>query len=198
MANQNFDSAVFSELEVVAREHHSAKRYAKSVDILRGVLAARIKAQGERHFQTINARGGLARSLRAIHEYDECFVLYTENIRIHTDKLGPGHPQTLRSLSRLANTYFAAGMYEEARPMFVEILVLRVKVLGRDHPDTLRSRSSLANTLTELGMYRESAVLHQEIVEDRVRVLGSDHPRTQLSRVRLEMVQRSIRSSRFK
>ena len=195
MANQKCDLVALSEREARAKEHHFLKRFAKSVEILRGVLAMRLILQGDRHFQTINARSGLARSLRAIHQYDECFMLYSENIRIHTDKLGPDHPQTLRSLSRLANTYFAAGQYENARPMFVGILASRIKVLGRDHPDTLRSRSSLANTLSELGMYRESAVLHQEIIDDRVRVLGPDHPRTQLSRLRFEIVRKAIHSA---
>ena len=84
-------------METQARELHSAKRIAEAVKLLRGVLATRLEFQGERHFQTINARSGLARSLRAIHQHDECFSLYSENIRIHREKLGPEQPQTLRS-----------------------------------------------------------------------------------------------------
>jgi tetratricopeptide (TPR) repeat protein len=126
--------------------------------------------------------------LRAIREYGECFTLYAENIRIHSEKLGEEHPQTLRSLSRLANTYYAAGRYEDAKPMFEDIFERRVRVLGGDHPDTLRSRSSLANTLAQLGQFTESAGLHEENIEDRVRVLGSGHVRTELSRRRLDQL----------
>jgi len=194
LSNPAFDSAAQSGLETQARELHSAKRIAEAVVILRRVLAARLEAQGERHFQTINSRSGLARSLRAIHEYDECFLLYSENIRIHREKLGYDHPQTLRSLSRLANTYFAAGRYADARPMFEDILERRARVLGRDHPDTLRTQSSLANTLLELGRFAESAELHEKIIEDRVRVLGPDHVRTNLSRKRLDRVRQAARS----
>ena len=133
MAKHPFDPEALSQVEAQARELHSAKRLAEAVELLRGVLAERLKLQGERHFQTINARSGLARSLRAIHKYEECFSLYAENIRIHREKLGPEHPQTLRSLSRLANTYFAAGWYQDAKPMFENIQARRVEVLGRDH-----------------------------------------------------------------
>jgi tetratricopeptide (TPR) repeat protein len=126
-----------------------------------------------------------------MNQFDECFVLYSENIRIHQEKLGHQHAQTLRSLSRLANTYFAAGRYQDAKPMFENILARRVEVLGRDHPDTLRSRSSLANTFAALGEYVAAAKLHEEIIKDRVRVLGSNHLRTELSRKRLETARRA-------
>ncbi|MCS5669503.1 MAG: tetratricopeptide repeat protein, partial [Dehalococcoidia bacterium] len=129
----------------------------------------------------------------AVHEYGECFVLYAENIRIHSEKLGEEHPQTLRSLSRLANTYYAAGRYEDAKPMFEGIFERRLRVLGRYHPDTLRSRSSLANTLAQLGQFNESAALHEENIGDRVRVLGSDDVRTELSRQRLGQVRQSAK-----
>ena len=183
---KEFNPDALSRLEAQARELHSAKRNAEAVEVLRNVLAARLKFQGERHFQTINARSGLARSLRAVNCFEECFLLYSENIRIHQHKLGPEHPQTLRSLSRLANTYFAAVRYVDAKPMFEGILERRIRVLGRDHPDTLRSQSSLANTLAALGLYKEAVELYEEIIEDRVRVLGSDHDRTELTRKRLE------------
>ncbi|MCI0844228.1 MAG: hypothetical protein J4N87_02655, partial [Chloroflexi bacterium] len=88
MAKQTFDSAALALKEAQARDLHSAMRVPEAVELLREVLAARLEFQGEKHFQTINARSSLARSLRAIHQ----------------DKLGPEHPQTLRSLSRLANT----------------------------------------------------------------------------------------------
>ena len=183
---KEFNPDALSRLEAQAKELHSVKRNAEAVEGLRNVLATRLKFQGERHFQTINARNGLARSLRVVNQFEECFLLYSENIRIHQHKLGPEHPQTLRSLSRLANTYFAAARYGDAKPMFESILERRIRALGRDHPDTLRSRSSLANTLAALGLYKEAAEMHEEIIEDRVRVLGPDHDRTELSRKRLE------------
>ena len=67
MVKQRFDPAALSQLESQARNLHSAKRVPEAVELLREVLAARLQVQGERHFQTINARSGLARSLRAIH-----------------------------------------------------------------------------------------------------------------------------------
>ena len=122
-------------MEAKARELHSANRITEAIKILRRVLAARLNHQGERHFQTIISRSGLARSLRAVHESGEGFVLYAENSRIHSEKLGEEHPQTLRSLSRLANTYYAARRYEDAKPMFEGIFERRLRVLGRSHPD---------------------------------------------------------------
>ena len=189
-----FESAAQSLLEAQARKLHSSKRTVEAIGILRGVLAARLYYQGDRHFQTINSRSGLARSLRAIGEYTECFVLYSENIRVHREKLGEEHPQTLRSLSRLANTYYAAGRYHDAKPMFEDIFERRLRVLGRDHPDTLRSRSSLANTLTQLGHFTEAAVLHEATVRDRVRVLGVDNIRTALSQKRLDRIIQSSKT----
>ena len=183
-----FEPAAQSLLEAQARKLHSSKRTVEAIGILRGVLAARLYYQGDRHFQTINSRSGLARSLRAIGEYNECLVLYSENIRVHREKLGEEHPQTLRSLSRLANTYYAARRYHDAKAMFEEIFERRLKVLGQDHPDTLRSRSSLANTLAQLGYFTEAAVLHEETIRDRIRVLGADHIRTALSLKRLDRV----------
>ena len=197
-----FESSAQSWLEAQAREFHSAnrikegwsRRINEAIEILRGVLAARLNHQGEKHFQTINSRSELARCLRTAREYDECFVLYSENIRIHRGKLGEEHPQTLRSLSRLANTYYAAGRYDDAKTMFEAIFERRVRGLGGDHPDTLRSRSSLANTLTQMGQFTESATLHEENIVDRVRVLGSDHLRTLLSRERLDQVRGSAKT----
>ena len=142
-----FESAAQSLLEAQARKLHSSKRTVEAIGILRGVLAARLYYQGDRHFQTINSRSGLARSLRALGEYTECFILYSENIRVHLEKLGEEHPQTLRSLSRLANTYYAAGRYCDAKRMFEDIFERRLRVLGRDHPDTLRTVSYTHLTL---------------------------------------------------
>ena len=77
-----FESSAQSWLEAQARELHSTNRINEAIEILRGVLAARLNHQGEKHFQTINSRSELARCLRTAREYDECFVLYSENIRI--------------------------------------------------------------------------------------------------------------------
>ena len=73
LSQEIFNGSALSLKEAEARELHSAKRVPEAVAVLREVLAARLELQGERHFQTINARSGLARSLRAIHQYDECF-----------------------------------------------------------------------------------------------------------------------------
>ena len=75
MQKHDFDPEELSEQEAQARRLHSVKRIAEAVSILRVVLAVRLEVQGEMHFQPINSRSGLARSLRAIYEYEECFVL---------------------------------------------------------------------------------------------------------------------------
>ena len=92
LADQRFDPDALSLLEAQARRLHSAKRFAGAVDLPRKVLAARLEHQGETHFQTIDSRSGRDRALRAVHRYDECVELYTENIRILREKLGPGPP----------------------------------------------------------------------------------------------------------
>jgi tetratricopeptide (TPR) repeat protein len=151
---------------------------AQSIVIGERLVAARERALGPDHPDTLNSRNSLAIGYRAAGRFDEAIRLDQQVLAARERVQGPDHPDTLLSRGNLANAYWGAGRIEEAIRLNQQVLAARERILGPDHPDTLLSRGNLALAYQSAGRIDEAIDLHEQVLAARERVQGPDHPHT--------------------
>jgi len=165
------------------------------------LLALRTRAQGPKHFETVNAEWRLKtlrrvapmpnedrvayRSVNTMDEqastlddqgnYAAAQPLYEKALEIRRRLLTDDHPDTASSYNNLAYNLQAQGKSTHAQPLIEKALVIRRRLLTDDHPDTANSYNSVAYNLQAQGKYTQAQPLFEKALEIFRRLLTDDH-----------------------
>jgi tetratricopeptide (TPR) repeat protein len=179
-------------------------QFARAVEVAREVAALRERWQGERHGESVAARGAVqryeallrlpakgqqevAKSFRAEREgnalnkrqkYRAAEDLHRQALALRRQVLGEEHPLTAQSYNNLAGNLADQGKYAEAQPLFEKALAIYRRALGEEHPLTAQSYNALAFSLAAQGKYAQAQPLFEKALALRRKVLGEDHPDT--------------------
>ncbi len=181
-------------------------QYEEGARVARQVLALCEKWQGQRHWQTINARldvqrwqrlarvkaadrADLARAWRLdAHatqlqhvgrlRSSEAEKKIREALAIRSRVLGQDHPETAVTLDDLAHCLKDQGQHARALALFEKALAGRRKSLGEEHPDTATSCMNVATCLTAQGKHAQALALSEKALAINRQVLGEEHPDT--------------------
>ncbi|HET9974710.1 MAG TPA: FxSxx-COOH system tetratricopeptide repeat protein [Streptosporangiaceae bacterium] len=182
------DPAALTARGYLARTLVRRGRSGEAEEIYRGLLADRIRVQGERHLDTLATRHDLAAALGVQGRFGAAEELYRQLIDDDNRLRGPGHRETLAARASLARIIGLLGRYAEAEQLSRHVLDHQLRVLGPDHPDCLASRQNLGRLAGKAGRYAEAERLYRAVLADRRRVLGDDHPDTLATRHRLARI----------
>ena len=171
------------------------------------LLALRMRAQGPKHFETVDAEW-LQKTLRRValmpHEdrvayqsaktmneqaetlyaqgkYAQAQPLYEKALEIRRRLLTDDQPDTASSYNNLAANLQAQGKCAQAQPLYEKALEIRRRLLIDDHPDTAESYNNLAMNLSDQGKYAQAQPLFEKALEIHRRLLTDDHPDTAMS-----------------
>ena len=142
-----------------------ADRWNEAIARAEELLALRARAQGPKHFETVNAEWSL-KALRRVASMP---------------KVDRVDYQSARSADDQAKALYAQGKHTLARPLFEKALEIRRRLLTDNHPDTATSYNNLADNLDEEGKFAVSQPLYEKALEIRRRLLTDDHPDTATS-----------------
>jgi tetratricopeptide (TPR) repeat protein len=172
--------------------------------LARQILALRRRMQGERHWQSVDARFVVeqcqrlrrvpathrAKVVRALRLVEKAGALRAQGryraaeqadrqaLVLRQKALGEEHPDTARSYNSVAYNLQAQGKYADARPLLERALALNSKALGQEHPDTATSYNNLASCLGAQGKRAQAQPLHEKALAIRKKALGEEHPDT--------------------
>jgi len=165
------------------------------------LLALRTRAQGPKHFETVNAEWRLKamrrvarmpnedrvayQSARTMNEqgetlftqgkYAEAQRLLEKALEINRRLFTDDHPNTALCYNNLAFILAAQAKYAQAQPLYEKALEIRHRLLTDDHPDTAGSYDNLATNLNAQGKYDQAQPLFEKALEIRRRLLTDDH-----------------------
>ncbi|WP_433894049.1 tetratricopeptide repeat protein [Streptomyces sp. CA-111067] len=171
-----------------------ADRHAEGIDLARvgnwrqaydlhtAVAAARDRAQGADHPDTLASRHEAAYCLTRLGRTEEALRLYAYVAEARGRALGPDHPDTLAARHEAAYALGRLGRHLEAHQEYAAVLAARERTVGADHPDTLQCKHNLAFNLGQLGRAEEAHTMAVAVAEARARVLGAEHAETLVTR----------------
>jgi tetratricopeptide (TPR) repeat protein len=194
-------------LEKSISEREKQARFAEAVPPAREALVIRRLAQGEDHWETVNARikeqtdaraaglpreaqSELAKAIRQEGEAEKAYLahrlaeaerLLRINAEIFGRILGEDHPDTAERHHNRAVVLDALGKYAEAEPLLRQARATWRRTLGEDHPNAALGTDDLAANLDYQGRYGEAEPLYREALAIRRRVLGEEDFFTTLS-----------------
>jgi len=181
-----------------------ADRWDEAIARAEELLALRTRAQGPKHFETVNAEWRLqafrrvapmphedrvayqsahnmneqAITLNAQGKYAQAQPLLEKALEINRRLLTDDHPDTAESYHKLAYDLEYQGKYAQARPLYEKALEINRRLLSDDHPDTAESYNNVAVNLYDQGKYAQAQPLLEKALEIRRRLLSDDHPDT--------------------
>ena len=150
------------ELDKAIETALKADRWDEAIARAEELLALRTRAQGPKHFETMDAEWRLKALRRVAPMPKEDRVAYRSAI----------------TMNEQAEALDAQGKYAQARPLYEKALEIRRRLLTDDHPDTAASYDNLAYNLKTLGRYAAAQPLYEKALEIRRRLLTDDHPDT--------------------
>jgi len=139
-----------------------ADRWNDAIDRAQELLALRTRAQGPKHFETVDAEWRLKTLRRVAPMPEKDRVAY----------------QSADTMSEQATTLKDQGKYAQAQPLLEKALEIRRRLLTDDHPDTAKSYNNVAYILNAQGKYGQAQPLYEKALEIRRRLLTDDHPLT--------------------
>ncbi|SCD53647.1 Serine/threonine protein kinase [Streptomyces sp. DvalAA-14] len=171
-----------------------AARHAEAIDLGRvgnwqqayelhtSVAAARDRAQGSEHPDTLASRHEAAYCLTRLGRTEEGLRMYEYVAEARRRVLGPDDPDTLVARQEAAYELGRLGRHLEAHQEYSAVLAARERTAGPDDPDTLQCKHNLGVNLGLLGRTEEVYTTAVQVAEARTRVLGPDDPRTLVTR----------------
>ena len=159
------DARRAEELDKAIEAALKADRWDEAIARAEELLALRTRAQGPKHFETVNAEWRLKTLRRVAPMPKEDRVAY----------------QSANTMNEQAETLWAQGKYAQAQPLFEKALEIRRRLLTDDHPDAAESYNNVAAALNNLGKSAAAQPLYEKALEIRRRLLTDDHPDTATS-----------------
>jgi tetratricopeptide (TPR) repeat protein len=162
---QGEDVKKVAEQEKKLAELQEAGQFVEALKEAEALAQLRTKAQGEDHWETVDARfvvDAVRRVLMAkkeeLQSYGRALVLQCE-----------------------ADALMAKGRSREEYPLLVQVLAIRRQVLGEEHPLTAQSYNNVAYNLNARGKYREAEEGFGKALAIFRKALGEEHADTATS-----------------
>jgi len=197
------DAKQAEELNQAIKAALKGDRWDEAIARVEKLLALRTRAQGPKHFETVDADWRLktlrrvapmpsedrvayrsantmdhqADILLAQGKYAQAQPLYEKALEIRRRLLTVDHPLTAESYNNLAVNLNAQGKYAQAQPLYEKALEIYRRLLSDDHPNTGRSYNNVAYNLRVQGKHAAAQPLYEKALEIR-RLLTDDHPDT--------------------
>ena len=146
---------------------HRVCRYEAAHPLHERALAARTRALGAGHMDTLASAHGLGVLLRVKGEYGAARPLLERALAGRERGLGDTHAHTLESVDALAELHRLQDEFGPAEPLIRRALEARERVLGHEHPTTLTSRRSLASLHHSKGELDVAEPLYRRTLEAR-------------------------------
>ncbi len=180
--------------------------YAAAIPLARELLELRIRANGEKHWQTGDARrqietleliselpgsaqAELAESerdeargfeLRKQEKYPEAIAVYEKCLATRRRLLPAGHFDIGRTIFNLGLLQQAAGQNDAAQSSFIDASQIFLNLYGGTHPNLAACLSQLAATLFRQGKFDKALGFHESALRMR-RELYGEHPSVVMS-----------------
>jgi CHAT domain-containing protein/tetratricopeptide (TPR) repeat protein len=184
----------------IAREA-SAGKFDQAARLAREVVALRLRWQGEKHWQTVDARReaqrwqrlaalpmkdrtaltrayeslSQARQLRGQGRLVEAERAARQAVALCREVLGEEDSLSAEAYQVLARLLHAIGRYADAEALLVRALAIQRRVLGEEHPTTASSWGSVANLRYSQGKYAEALSDWETALAISRKALGDDH-----------------------
>jgi len=142
-----------------------ADRWDDAIARAEELLALRARAQGPKHFETVNAEWRLKALLRVAPMPHEDRVAY----------------QSAGTMNEQGETLYAQDKYAQAQSLFETALAINRRLLTDDHPRTAGNYNNVGLNLTYQGKYAQAQPLLEKALEIDRRLLTDDHPSTATS-----------------
>ncbi len=139
-----------------------ADRWDEAIARAEEMLALRARAQGPKHFETVDAEWNL-KTLRRVA------VMSKED---------QGAYRSAGIMGEQARTLYSQGKHTQAQQLIEKVLEIKRRLFGDEHPETLKSQSDLAADLLAQGKYAEAQRLLEKVLQLDERLLGTEHPTT--------------------
>jgi CHAT domain-containing protein/tetratricopeptide (TPR) repeat protein len=177
-------------------------RFVEAGEVVRALVAARTRMNGEGHFETRNVCTLLETVKHVVALPDGLRAEYVETIKLGNERAAleqrGRYPEAIRLSERIlavrrrvlrpddipvdinhhAILLHEATRYAEAEPLFREALEITRRLVGTDHPATAAVCGNLAMTLDKLDRFTEARARYDEAVAIDTRLWGNDHPST--------------------
>jgi len=150
------------ELDKAIEAALKADRWDQAIARAEELLALRARAQGPKHFETVNAEWLLKALRRVAPMAEEDRVAY----------------KSAWTMNEQARALRDQGKYAAAQPLFEKALEINRRLLSDDHPNTATCYDDLAGNLDNQGKYVQAQSLYQKALEIHRRLLTDDHPST--------------------
>jgi tetratricopeptide (TPR) repeat protein len=157
---QGEDAKRAGEQEKQLAELQAAGKFEDALKVAEALLQSRERAQGQDHWEAVNARQEVEAIRRVLRQGREARDEYAASF----------------GLADRAEKLIAAGRAKEAQPLQENVLAVRRKVLGEEHPLTAAAQADLAFNLHAQGKYAEAEEALRKALEVRRKVLGEEHP----------------------
>jgi tetratricopeptide (TPR) repeat protein len=201
------DAKRADELDQAIAASLKADRWDEAIAKAEELLALRVKVQGPRHFEAVDADWRLktlrqlvalgkddrvaylsargmydqAQVLGAQGKYAEAQPLLEKALEIQRRLLTENHPDSAVSVNWLASNLEAQGRYAQAHDLYDKALEIRRRLLGDDHPATAETYDDLGGNIEKEGKPAAAQPLHEKALEIYRRLLGEDHVDTAIS-----------------
>ena len=142
-----------------------AERWNEAIARAEELVALRARAQGPKHFETVDAEW----SLKTLRRYA---AMPKEDRAAFRSTL---------TMDKQARALDAQGKYAAAQPLFEKALDIRRRLLTDDHPYTANSYSNLAANLNTQGKHAAARPHYEKALDIHRRLLTDDHPYTATS-----------------
>jgi tetratricopeptide (TPR) repeat protein len=198
------DAKRAEELDKAVEAAQKVDRWDEAIARAEELLALRTRAQGLKHFETVNAEWRLktlrriapmppedrvayqsartmnvqAEALLAQGKYALAQSLNEKALEIRRRLLTDDHPHTASSYNNLADDLSAQGKYVAAQPLYGKALEICRRLLTDDHPHTAESYHNVGLNLSEQGKYAQAQPLLEKALEFNRRLFTDDHPDT--------------------
>jgi tetratricopeptide (TPR) repeat protein len=198
------DARKAAELQKQINDLFAVGKFAEAVKPAEELLGLRQRVQGEKHWETIDARVQRdtlkhvgAQPAASQQDYVTAIKQMAEADRLHEQEryadaeqlcrrvlaiirkvLGEQHLLTAHSLNNLARNLKAQGKHTEAETLYRQALAIDRKVLGEQHSRTATCLNNLADNLHAQGRHAEAESLYRRALAIRRKVLGEQHPHT--------------------
>jgi tetratricopeptide (TPR) repeat protein len=186
------------------RQVHRALRgqhFAEAEKAARALAELRSRAQGERHWQTVDARWMVKRARLLAHltpeqlqeweqanrdteagaasyakaRFAEGLTHFSRALQARRRLLGEGHPDTSQGYHNVAGCLYALGKIAQAQPLFEKALVIDRNTLGEDHPETANSYNAFAQCFSRQGQHALALPLLEKALRASRRTVGEDN-----------------------
>jgi tetratricopeptide (TPR) repeat protein len=201
------DEKRVKQLETQIDNALKADRWNEAITKAEELLALRLRVQGAKHFETVDAEWRVKtlhrvaalskgdrvayRSIPSMSEqaatlmnqgkYPEAQALLEKVLEIHRRLLTEDHPDTASSYNNVAYNLKFQRKYAQAQRLYVKALGIFRRLLTDDHPNTALSYNNLAANLNAQGKYAQAQPLYEKALEIHRRLFTDDHPVTAIS-----------------